>query len=822
LLKISATAGSGKTHVLVECIKALKPRHGKFLAYNKKVAIEAEVKLQDTNVEASTIHSLAYQAVMKNNNKPINNKKRFLGSFREHDIGRAFPNLDKISRIRLVIAMTKFFLSKHITFPEFAAEADSNLPEHLVKVGRDYMKQMLTGHRPCSHDFYLKLYHILLATGELIPAEEDVLLIDECVPGTTKIRTNCSKPVNISQLFKMQEAGKELPLAKSFNTKTSKFEYKKINEVFSNGKKMTYKVETNTKISLRATAKHKVLTQRGYVCIEDLVPYVDCILSDSIDNLRIHNFLNKDQQQIIIGSILGDGCLIQEKTNFNAYSMKFTHGYKQLDYMKWKMSAFNMDESGIHCMTSGYTGKKNIYQSSQVDSFILDDDRWNYVIKNIDILGLAIWIMDDGSFNKDNGTFLISSNSYTKQENEILSQVINDKFNIEAVVRSAGRGYWGLSLNRISTKKLFDLVMSSLHPIFIEKWGISEVCSKEPIVESEYPRYGGAIVSTIEQYKIEQVYDLNIEDNHNYIITMNSYNPKAAGLLVHNCGDINAVSLEIFKHYPAQKKIMAGDQFQNIYTFNHTINGFDELKGVGTTVSLTNSYRVEKSIAQKIQWFCQEYIDSSMVFEGIEIEDKTIKTEMYITRTNATLIGKMIELNAAKKPYTLAREANRIFELPMILLSLRPGRAVGSESYKFLEHEANEWGSSPLLRQTYPKLMGYIASKHSHDIGVKSAISLVATYGAPALFEAKRIAKLHEEASSPHNIVCGTAFSLKGQEADCVYIADDLNDSVEKVLKKPKYSRTKDDETQLLLYYVACSRAQKKLIGARHLPLGNT
>ena len=39
-------------------------------------------------------------------------------------------------------------------------------------------------------------------------------------------------------------------------------------------------------------------------------------------------------------------------------------------------------------------------------------------------------------------------------------------------------------------------------------------------------------------------------------------------------GDCNSVTIEIFKLLKADIKIMAGDQYQNIYGFNNTINGF--------------------------------------------------------------------------------------------------------------------------------------------------------------------------------------------------------------------------------------------------------
>lgn len=76
-IAISATAGSGKTHTLLECAKLLP--YGKssiFIAFNKHIVEELKSKLPQ-NVQAKTMHSLGFQILRANyGNVSLNDKKQ--------------------------------------------------------------------------------------------------------------------------------------------------------------------------------------------------------------------------------------------------------------------------------------------------------------------------------------------------------------------------------------------------------------------------------------------------------------------------------------------------------------------------------------------------------------------------------------------------------------------------------------------------------------------------------------------------------------------------------------------------------------------------
>lgn len=64
ILAVEALAGTGKTSTLTEIARTMPFRSGLYLAFNKRVAIEAERKMPG-NVTVSTAHAYAYQAVGK-------------------------------------------------------------------------------------------------------------------------------------------------------------------------------------------------------------------------------------------------------------------------------------------------------------------------------------------------------------------------------------------------------------------------------------------------------------------------------------------------------------------------------------------------------------------------------------------------------------------------------------------------------------------------------------------------------------------------------------------------------------------------------------
>lgn len=174
LIKIKAVAGAGKTFTLVEAAKTYNPKTGIYIAYNKAIADEAAQKFKGTNIRCSTIHSLAYAATVRPYSLNV-------GHFGPRSIqgqnaqGRPLSYKEKME---IIGHIKKFCLSDHLEPIDYidAVKMDSDVAD----LFEDQLNMMADGSQVCPHDFYLKLYHVLMANGSIEIPSVDMLLVDEC------------------------------------------------------------------------------------------------------------------------------------------------------------------------------------------------------------------------------------------------------------------------------------------------------------------------------------------------------------------------------------------------------------------------------------------------------------------------------------------------------------------------------------------------------------------------------------------------------------------------------------------------------------------
>ena len=290
-------------------------------------------------------------------------------------------------------------------------------------------------------------------------------------------------------------------------------------------------------------------------------------------------------------------------------------------------------------------------------------------------------------------------------------------------------------------------------------------------------------------------------------------------IMVDEAGDLNSVTLAIFNELPSRKKVMVGDSYQNIYAFNNTINGFKIMKEIGIQLDMTQSFRCEESIANKIEQFGKRNLNPDFKFKGIKKTKQEIndtKSIAYISRNNSALIAKIIELNENNIPYNLTRPAKIIFELVLILLNLKENGTIYSQEWKHLQDDVNDFFYNEDIQRHHKTPLKYINSLYSQDLSIKAAMNVINEHGPSLIFQSFKQAKQYEK-SKNHLYTITTAHSSKGMEYSEVHILDDLNDTVERILKKDLDERTENDQQNLNLYYIATSRALNKLYNAKWL-----
>ncbi len=309
---------------------------------------------------------------------------------------------------------------------------------------------------------------------------------------------------------------------------------------------------------------------------------------------------------------------------------------------------------------------------------------------------------------------------------------------------------------------------------------------------------------------------------HMLLLTNKADNQGLDLMMLDEVQDSGEVTLEIFSLLKAKKKIIVGDKFQALYSFNHCVNGFDYFQNQGTLLYMTQTFRCETSIAKRIELFAQQYIDSSFKFTGIdysEPEMKNIETIAYLSKTNTQLISKIIELNRQNIPYNLTRPVTSIFELVLILMHLKPNATIYSPEWKHLQEDVDDWENDKALRKLHSTSLGYISELYSQDVSIKSAMNILNSYSREDILEAKDMSKKYEN-KTQYKTTVTTYFSFKGGEADEVHIMDDINSAFDDVALKQAQGKefTQADYELCLGLYVAFSRARKVIHNDRHLP----
>lgn len=300
-------------------------------------------------------------------------------------------------------------------------------------------------------------------------------------------------------------------------------------------------------------------------------------------------------------------------------------------------------------------------------------------------------------------------------------------------------------------------------------------------------------------------------------------------VILDECQDTTAVTLEIFKLINAQKKIMLGDSYQNIYSFMDTVNGFEELKSDIIPLKLTKSFRCNDQIANIVEEFGTKYLEEGFLFKGNTdiVPNDSIYEIAYISRTNAMLIKRMYDLLYAGRAFSLTRPVNEIFALPIALLNAANGMPVYDKKYKYLEKEYKKFQQE---RNKYTNFYEYIILT-TQDTLIENTVKILTGFAAKRI-NLYQIKKDVSNMKPNKNIILTTAHAFKGLEMDNVYIEEDLNNSVNSTILLMKEmatmgnvtsteirgALTKEDKEDLNTYYVALSRAKSSLMHVNYIP----
>lgn len=191
--------------------------------------------------------------------------------------------------------------------------------------------------------------------------------------------------------------------------------------------------------------------------------------------------ITENAEQIILGSILGDGCISKHikpecsKLLLNS-SLIINHGIKQTGYIKYKREL--LEREGIKCYlklkkppkkkhyikgievkengTLVLKTMRNVSFNKYRDLFYSDKKYINEFIYKLNPLGLAIWFIDDGC--KSGSGFNLYTNCFSIKDDNILINLLKVNFGLDATLQKTSNIGRSIYIRAKSKKRFIELV----------------------------------------------------------------------------------------------------------------------------------------------------------------------------------------------------------------------------------------------------------------------------------------------------------------------------------------------------------------------------
>ncbi|WP_108669550.1 hypothetical protein [Peribacillus acanthi] len=179
----------------------------------------------------------------------------------------------------------------------------------------------------------------------------------------------------------------------------------------------------------------------------------------------------KEQQSIIIGTLLGDGYLRPNRSGTCCLVMG--HGEKQYDYLLWKKEKFGhfiISDKPYHAKKESVHNHAPFFTINTVTHPYLTELRTKFYpneiktiseewLKQVDELALAVWFMDDGSLNKRYGTMTFCTNGFTYNEHILMKDWFQDRWGLStAIDHIKSRNQFNIRLHRSSSRRLREII----------------------------------------------------------------------------------------------------------------------------------------------------------------------------------------------------------------------------------------------------------------------------------------------------------------------------------------------------------------------------
>lgn len=353
-----------------------------------------------------------------------------------------------------------------------------------------------------------------------------------CLHGETLVNFTDGRSIPIKKVVEEKIKGKVW----SWNEKENIFEEKEIIDWHYNGnvsKKEDYIHfiteginSKNGRFGFTVTQDHKILT-KSFGKFWKEAKKVE--LGDEIVSKYEKRF-NGEKEDFLKGVLVGDSHLSLRKNNTACIKIQDS---KNLEYAKWKVNLLGLNfKQSNNKFTSDYSYelalyKKSIYNRDPV--YIFNNDN-----RKIEDISLAVWIMDDGCYNKKHNRYSISIKRFKndvfkmKKIQEIFFNTgLNPTFNIKN-----GNFVFKVKDTNVIANKINKYVPNCMKyklPDGFECYGDNLFFEEKTLIKETTVKVLEKKVASERQMRAKGKYDISIKDNHNYVV-----GGVKNGVVVHN------------------------------------------------------------------------------------------------------------------------------------------------------------------------------------------------------------------------------------------------------------------------------------------------
>jgi intein/homing endonuclease len=354
-------------------------------------------------------------------------------------------------------------------------------------------------------------------------------------------------------------------------------------KIFPTGIKPIFEIKTHRGPSIKATSNHKFLTQDGYVAVEELdIDYHNLYMAQDNTNIK-YNYIERDNfnEYDFLGWLLGDGYYTNNPNNLkNVYeTLGLVFGSEEdvlaktvlkpifenllqeaVDAGVTRNKNFDLkpyrDKNGVTTLVTSSTKARYIankfgLKPGTAKDKTLPEMYWNLSMKNKSRI-LSALFSADGSVTDTKHRKIIqlsmSNPIFAKQVQLALTEFgISSKYTITERKHS----------NRCKTEVILQIGNKTNIETFKNNIGFSLHPRKQQDLDNityqvthHFKNHNKFCIESIEYIGEEEVFDLTVEDSHNFI---------ANGLITHNCNlcEINASDIHTQEEYNARSKAAA-------------------------------------------------------------------------------------------------------------------------------------------------------------------------------------------------------------------------------------------------------------------------